>query len=126
MESELQNTKAMVGTIQGEKEELEQQIQLLQGQVENMSLANPSFSIASELGELSVTNLELRNAQDELDQAKQDILVKENLLKESLVAQELLTQQVRPAKDILTKAKHGIWDSLLIEIKKIKRTFCSG
>jgi hypothetical protein len=39
-----------------------------------MSLADPSFSIASELGELSITNLELRNLQDELDQSKQDIL----------------------------------------------------
>ena len=58
-----------------------------------------------------------------MDQAKQDILVKENLLKESLVAKELLTQQVRPAKDILTKAKHGIWDSLLTKIKKLKEHF---
>ena len=98
----------MLGTIHGQKEELEYQIQLLKGQVENMSLADPSFSIASELGELLVTNLELRNVQDELDQAKQDILVKDILLKEILVAQELLTQQVRPAKDILTESKHVI------------------
>lgn len=73
-----------------------------------MSLDDPSFSIASELGELSVTNLELRNIQDELDQVKQEILEKDNLLKESLAAQEVLTQQVRLAKYILIEAKHAI------------------
>ena len=92
LESELQNTKAMVGTIQGQKEELEQKIQLLKGQVEKFSLAYPSFSIAFELGELTVTNMELRNLQDELEQIKQDLLEKDNMLKESLEAQEVLTQ----------------------------------
>ena len=82
-----------------------------------MSLTDPSFSIASKLGELLVTNLELRNLHDELDKAKQDILEKDNLLKESLVAQEVLTQQVRSAKDIIVEEKHAIWDCLLKEIK---------
>ena len=88
-----------------------------------MSLTDPSFSIASELGELSITDLELRDLQDELDKAKQDILEKDNLLKESLAAQEVLTQQVRSAKDILTEAKDAIWDCLLREIKKLKEHF---
>ena len=92
MESELQDTKYIVGIIHSQKQELEQQIQLLKVQGENMSLTNPSFSIASELGELSVTNLDLRNLQDELEKAKQDILENDNLLKESLAAQEVLTR----------------------------------
>ena len=74
----------MVGTIQGQKEELEQHIQLLKGQVEKISLADPTFSIASEWGELTVRNIELRNLHDELEQIKQDLLEKDNLLKESL------------------------------------------
>lgn len=123
LESELHNTKAMVGTIKGQKEELEQQIQVLKSQVEKMSLVDPSFSIASELGELLVTNLDMRNLQDELDQAKQDILEKENLLKEILATQEVLTHQVIFAKNILTKEKHVIWDCLLREIKKLKEHF---
>ena len=49
-----------------------------------MSSTDPSFSIACELGELLVTNLELKNLQDELHQVKQDILEKNNLLKEIL------------------------------------------
>ena len=54
---------------------------------------------------------------------KQNLLEKDNLLKESLETHEMLTQQVRPAKDVLTEAKHVIWDSLFREIKKIKEHF---
>ena len=123
LESELQNTKAIVGIVQRHKEELEQQIQLLKGKVEKMSLTDPSFFITFELGELLVTKLELRNIQDELDKAKEDIFIKDNLLKESLASQEVLTQQVRSTKDILTQTKHAIWDCSLREIKKLKEHF---
>ena len=81
----------MVGTIQSQKEELEQEIQLLKGQVEKLSLADPAFSIASELRELIVTNLELGNLQEELDQIKQNLVEKDNQLKESLETWEMLT-----------------------------------
>ena len=57
-----------------------------------MSLTDPIFSIASELGEFIDTNLELRNLQDELKQIKQYLLEKDKLLKECLEAQEPLTQ----------------------------------
>ena len=91
LETELQNTKAMVGTIQSQKEELEHEIQILKGKVEKLSLTDPAFSIASDLGELIVTNLELRNLQEELEQIKQNHLEKYNLLTESLETQEILT-----------------------------------
>ena len=61
LETKFQNAKAMVGTMQIKKEELEQEIQLLKQQVEKLSLVDSAFSIASELGELIVTNLELIN-----------------------------------------------------------------
>ena len=54
IETELQNAKAMVGTMQIQKEEMEQEIQILKSQVEKLSLADPTFSIASKLGELTV------------------------------------------------------------------------
>ena len=73
---------------------MEQEIQLLKGQVEKLSLADPTFSIAYELGELTVTNLELRNLQEELDQIKQNLVEKDNQLNESLETQEMLRQWV--------------------------------
>ena len=81
----------MVGTMQNQKEELEQGIQLLNSQVEKLSLADPSFSIASELGELIVTNLVLSKLQEELKQINQNIEERDNQLKENLETQEVLT-----------------------------------
>lgn len=105
LETELQNAKAMVGTMQIQKEKMEQEIQLLKSQVTKLCLADPTFSIASELGELTVSNLELNKVQEELDQIKQKLEEKDNLLKESLETQEMLTQQVKLAKDVLAEAK---------------------
>ena len=123
LQAELQNAKAMVGTMQIQKEEMEQEIQLLKSQVEKLSLADPTFSIASELGELGVTNLELGKLHEELDQNKQNVEENYSQLKESLETQEMLTQQVRLGKDVLAEAKQVIWDSMFREIKKLKEHF---
>ena len=53
-------------------------IQLLKTQVEKLSLADPTFSISFELGELIVSNLELSKLQEELDQIKQKLEEKDN------------------------------------------------
>ena len=98
LESELQNTKAMVGTVQNQKEELENQIQILKNKVEQMSLADRNFSIAYELGKLSVKDMELKTLQEYLVKTKHDIFEIDKLLKESLDNQELST---------------GLWDLLL-------------
>ena len=71
---------------------MEHEIHLLKGHVDKLSLTNPTFFIASELGELTITNLEFRNLQEELEQIKQNLLEKDNLLKENLEAYEMLTQ----------------------------------
>ena len=42
------------------------------------------IDVFSELGELTVTNLELNKLQEELDQIKQNLEEKDNQLKESL------------------------------------------
>ena len=52
LESELQDTKAIVGTFQNQKEELESQIQNLKNEIEQLSLTDLSFSFANELGKL--------------------------------------------------------------------------
>lgn len=92
LEIELQDTKAILGNFQNQKEELENQIQILKNEIEQLSLVDPNFSIATELGKLSVKDVEMKALQEDLAKAKQDILEKDKLLKESLASQELLTQ----------------------------------
>ena len=41
-----------------------------------MSIADPSVTLASKLGNLSIKELELQKVQEELEEAKQDILEK--------------------------------------------------
>ena len=55
--TELQNTKAIVRTIKDEKAALEDQIKALKEKVDKMSIADPSISLASKLGNLSVKEL---------------------------------------------------------------------
>ena len=55
-----------------------------------MSIANPSITLASELDNLSVKELELKKVQEELEEAKQDILEKGKLLAKSSVEKENL------------------------------------
>ena len=57
---------------------MEHDIDLLKSQVGKLALASPSFSIASELGELIVTHLELNKLHKELDQIKQKLEEEDN------------------------------------------------
>lgn len=44
--------------------------------VDKMSIADPRISLASELGSLSIKELELKQVQDELEEAKKMLLDK--------------------------------------------------
>jgi hypothetical protein len=50
--------------------------------VDQLSIADPSLTLATELGNLSVKELKVRKIQQELQKAKLDILDKEKLLTE--------------------------------------------
>ena len=63
LQAELQNTKAIVGTIRDEKVSLEDQIKALKEKVDKMTIVDPNLSLASELGSLSIKKLKLKNAQ---------------------------------------------------------------
>lgn len=54
LQIELHNTKAIVGTIKDQKSVLEDQIKDLKEKVDIISIADPSITLASELGNLSV------------------------------------------------------------------------
>ena len=70
LQTELQNTKPIVGTIKDEKVSLEDHIKALEEKVDKMTIVDPSLSLASELGSLSIKELELKNAQEELREGK--------------------------------------------------------
>ena len=76
LKTKLQDTKAIVVTFQKKKDELESQIQILKNEVEQLSVTNPNFSIANELGKLSVKDMEVKTLQEDLAKAKQDTLEK--------------------------------------------------
>ena len=101
----MQNTKAIVGTIKDQKSALEDQIKTLKEKVDEMSITDPSITMASELGNLSVKELELKKVQDELEEAKQDILDKDKLLVESSADKENLKRWVDSIRKALKDAK---------------------
>ena len=63
----------ILGTFRTQKDELEQQIHNLKEQVEHLSMANRDFSLVSELAELSMSDVEFKKLQDDLNKEKQDI-----------------------------------------------------
>ena len=123
LETKLQDNKAIVGTFQNHKEVLESQIQILKNEIEQLSLTDPNFSIANELGKLLVKDMEVKTLQEHLAKAKQDALDKDKLLQENLANQESLTQQLRLVNNSLIDAKHIVWDHLLNEVKRLNDDF---
>ena len=120
MQIELQNTKAIVGTIKDEKTALEDQIKALKEKVYKMSIADPNITLASELGNLSVKEFELKKVQEELEEAKQDLLDKDKLLVESSTEKENLQRQGEASRQALKDINFLLWDNIIKEVKKMK------
>lgn len=119
-QTELQNTKAVVGTIRDEKATLEDQIKSLKEKVDNMTIVDPSLSLASELGSLSVKDPELKNAQEELAKVKTTLLGKTKLLAETSTENENLRRQVEASRQSLKDTKFLLRDHMLKDVKKLK------
>ena len=83
-----------------------------------MSIVDPGITLAFELGNLSVKELELKKLQDEIEEAKQDILEKEKLLADSSVEKENIQRQVEASRQALKDAKSLIGT---ISPKRLKR-----
>ena len=119
LQNELQNTKAIVRTIKDQKNSLEDQIKHLKEQVNQLSLSDPNFTLAAELGNLSVKDLELKKIQEELHKEKQDILDRDKLLAKSSTDKENLKRKVDSVKQALIDAKCLLWDHITKEIKNL-------
>ena len=64
LQNEIQNTKAMVGTIKDLKNSLEDQVKLLKEKVDQLSIFDPSLTLVTKLGNISIKELELRKVQE--------------------------------------------------------------
>lgn len=120
VQTKLQNTKAIVGTIRDEKVALEDQIKALKEKFDNMTTIDPSLSLASEVGSLSVKELKLKNAKEELLEVKKTLADKIKILTETSTENENLRSQVEAGKQALNDTKFILWDHMLKEAKKLK------
>lgn len=85
-----------------------------------MTIVDPSLSLASELGSLYVREMELKNAQEELEEVKKNILDKTKLLTKSSTENENLRRQIEARRQALEDTKFLLWDYMLKEVKKMK------
>ena len=120
LQTELHNTKSILGTARDEKEALEDQIKALKEKFDNMTIVDQSLSLASELGNLSVKELELKNAQEELIEVKRTLVDKIKILVETSTKNENLRRRVEAGKQALKDAKFHLWNHILKEVKKLK------
>ena len=88
-----------------------------------MTIVDPNLSLASELGSLSVKELELKNAQEELEEIKKNLLDKIKLLTESSIENENLRRQVEASRQSLNDAIFLLWDYILKEVKKLRSSY---
>ena len=88
--------------------------------VDQMSVIDPSLTLASELGNLSVKDLEVKKVQEEMQEAKKDILNKDKLLAEIFADKENLKRQVEVVTQALKDAKSLLSDNITKEVKKLK------
>ena len=70
LQNEIQNTKAIVGMIKDHKTALEYQVKILKEKVEQLSISDPSLTLVTKLGNMSVKEIELRKIQEELQKEK--------------------------------------------------------
>ena len=120
LQTELENTKAIVGTIRDEKAALEDQIKALKEKVDNMTIDDPSLSLASELGSLYVKELELKNAQEDLAEVKKTLLHQIKLLTKTSTENENLRRHVEASMQSLKDTKFLLWDHMLKKVNKLK------
>ena len=75
--------QANYAVLNSQKLLLEEQIKLLQEKVNQGSLVDPGFVLASELGSLSVKDVELKKTQDELLMIRKQVQDKDALLQDA-------------------------------------------
>ena len=83
LQKQLIDSQANYDVCNNQKVLLEEQIKLLQEKVDQGSSTDPSFALAFELGSLSVKDVELKKAQDELLLIRKQVQDKDALLQDA-------------------------------------------
>ena len=99
---------------------LEEHVKILKEKIDKGSSIDNSFSLASELGNLSVKDVELKKAQYELHSVKKQVQENEALLKDAIVEKTRLQDIISSFRQALIKLKTTLWDNINREIKKVK------
>ena len=99
---------------------LEEQIKLLQEKVDQGSSVDPSFTLASELGSLSVKDVELKKAQDEILLIRKQVQDKDLLLQDAIAEKTRLQNIIGSFRQVLIETRTSHWDNINREIKKMK------
>lgn len=73
LQKQLLGNKATIATFTKQKKVLEDQIKLLKEEVDQISSSDTDFNLGTELGILSMKDLELMKMQDELHLAKEEV-----------------------------------------------------
>ena len=99
---------------------MEEQIKLLQEKVDQGSSVDPSFTLASELGSLSVKDVELKKAQNEILLIRKEVQDKDLLLQDATTEKTKLQNIISSFRQTLIKTRTSHWDNINKEIKKLK------
>ena len=97
---------------------MEEQIKLLQEKVDQGSSTDPSFALASELGSLSVRDIELKKARDELLLVRKQVQDKDALLQDATTEKTRLQNIISSFRQALIETRTSHWDNINREIKK--------
>ena len=105
MQKQLIDSQANFASCNNKKLLLEEQVKLLKEKIDQGSSVDPSFSLASELGNLSVKDIELKKAQDELLLVKKQVQDKEALLKDATTEKTRLQNIINSFRQALIELR---------------------
>ena len=99
---------------------MEEQVKLLKEKIDQGSSADPSFTLASELGNLYVNDVKLKKAHDELLLVRKQEQDKEALLQDATTEKTRLQNIISSFKQALIELRTTLWDNINRQIKKMK------
>ena len=120
LQKQLIDSQANFASCNNQKILLEEQIKLLQEKVDQGSSTDPSFDLASEVDSLSVKDIELKKAHDELLLVKKQVQDKDALLQDATTEKTRLQNIINSFRQALIETRTSHWDNINREIKKMK------
>ena len=120
LQKQLIDSQANYAIYNNQKLLLEKQIKLLQEKVDQGSSADPSFALASALGSLSVKDVELKKAWDEVLMIRKQLQDKDLLLQYATAEKTRLQNIISSFRQALIETRTSHWDNINREIKKMK------